>query len=98
MIRKGLPDAAVIFASRDGLRVIITLDDCEDKGLWLHVSVSRHDRYPTWEEIKDTKDAFIGRDKLAVQFLPAAKDYVNIHQNCFHLWHVLDKDIFPDLS
>ena len=37
---------------------------------WEHVSVSRRDRCPTWDE----------------QYHPPRSEYVNNHPNCLHLW------------
>jgi hypothetical protein len=55
---------------------------------WDHVSVSllhRH-RCPTWEEMCYIKAQFFSEDETVVQFIPAKKEYVNIHPYCLHLW------------
>ena len=57
-----------------------------DEGGWQHVSVSREDRVPTWDEMCEVKDMFFGPDVWVMQFHPAASDYVNYHKNCLHLW------------
>lgn len=64
--------------------------------VWLHVSVSHRDRIPTWEELRDVKDLFVGRDKLALQVLPSADEYVNICWRVLHLWHCPDRRPVPD--
>lgn len=53
---------------------------------WEHVSVSRRDRCPTWDEMCQIKGLFWGEDDCVVQFHPARSDYVNNHPNCLHLW------------
>jgi len=53
---------------------------------WCHVSVSRSDRCPTWDEMCEVKDLFFGPDEWVVQFHPAASDYVNHHPYCLHMW------------
>lgn len=53
---------------------------------WEHVSVSRRDRIPTWEEMCEVKDLFFGPDEWVVQYHPARSDYVNDHPYCLHLW------------
>jgi hypothetical protein len=63
---------------------------------WVHVSCSRPSRLPSWGDIREVKDAFIGRERRALQVLPPAAEYVNIHPNCLHLWHCLDGDGMPD--
>ncbi len=80
-----------------GLHVILTEETHPpDDRHWQHVSVSREDRYPTWEEILAVKEEFIGEEEEAYQVLPRASQYVNIHPNVFHLWHCLDGDIMPN--
>jgi hypothetical protein len=80
------------FARTDrSMTVIMTREDHNGTS-WLHISISRRDRYPTWEEIRFAKDLFIGRDMDSVMILPRKEDYINLHPNCFHLYHRLDGD------
>ena len=58
--------------------------------LWLHVSASSAERIPTWEELKGVKDLFVGRERLALQVLPPASEYVNINPRVLHLWSALE--------
>jgi hypothetical protein len=53
---------------------------------WEHVSVSRRDRCPTWEEMCQVKDLFWDADDCVVQYHPPRSEYVNNHKNCLHLW------------
>lgn len=53
---------------------------------WEHVSVSRTDRCPTWEEMCQVKDLFWDKDDCVVQFHPPESAYVNNHPYCLHLW------------
>ena len=64
---------------------------------WLHISVSHRERCPTWEEMCDAKDIFIGADRVAVQVHPRAAEHVSLHPYCLHLWCDLDADVVPDL-
>ena len=65
---------------------------------WLHVSVSRPAKLPSWEDLKEVKDLFVGRDKVAYQVVAMASKHVNIHATCLHLWHCLDGDPLPDFT
>lgn len=65
------------------LSVIKSLDD----GRW-HLSISHPRRYPTWDEIKTARYDLLSRDITMAMLLPPVEDYVNIHQNCFHLWQI----------
>lgn len=53
---------------------------------WEHVSVSRRDRCPTWEEMCQVKDIFWDDADCVIQYHPPKSDYVNNHPYCLHLW------------
>ena len=53
---------------------------------WDHVSVSKVDKPPTWEEMCYVKLLFFGDDECVVQFHPPKSQYVNLHPNVLHLW------------
>jgi hypothetical protein len=53
---------------------------------WQHVSVSRVDRCPTWEEMCQVKDIFWDDTDCVVQYHPPKSNYVNNHPYCLHLW------------
>lgn len=70
---------------------------------WEHVSVSVIYRntngkfshpMPTWEEMCMVKNAFWEPSECVVQFHPAEEDYVNIKENCLHLWRCVNAE-FP---
>ena len=63
------------------LRVLISMDE----GLW-HLSISHPKRYPTWDEIYEARYRFIPEAVQMVMHLPPRQEYVNVHQNCFHLF------------
>ena len=79
-----------LYLSDDGLKVIQSVDKTTH-GELQHVSVSRNDRYPSWDEIVAVKDQFFGDDKDAVMHLPRKSQYVNLHPNCFHIWELPEK-------
>lgn len=53
---------------------------------WEHVSVSRKDRCPTWDEMCQVKALFWDDDDCVVQYHPARSEYVDNHKTCLHLW------------
>lgn len=64
---------------------------------WEHVSVSlgQHSKtVPTWEEMCFVKSLFWGDDECVVQFHPAKKEYVNLHEGVLHLWKFVKAE-FP---
>lgn len=90
---------AAYYNSKNHLRVIITPPVVQADGKeWLHVSLSRAKRLPSWPDIKSVKDHFIGKDKVAIQVFPKASSYVNIHPFCLHLWSCMDETAIPEFS
>lgn len=73
------------FRTGSGCVALFTKDNTPKWGPLKHVSISHQSRYPTWEEIREIKDALFG-DIDVMMVLPKKADYVNIHKNCFHLW------------
>lgn len=80
----------------DDLKVLVSESVEADERVWLHVSFSRPTRLPTWSDLRRVKDAFIGKDKKAIQVFPAEREYVNIHPYVLHLFHCLEGDALPD--
>lgn len=68
----------------------------DEASRWMHLSLSRSDRLPSWEELRDAKNELLGRHVRAIQVLPPGDEYVNIHPNVLHLWVCLDGDAVPD--
>ncbi len=80
------------YAHTSGLRVIESPGEVmEDGRVWHHVSFSRADRVPSWEDTTLVKDAFC-HDRTAFQILPPRSEWVNIHSFTLHLWTCLDED------
>ena len=60
---------------------------------WEHVSVCPENRCPDWEEMCKIKDMFWNDDETVVQYHPAKSSYVNLMQNCLHLWRPIGQEI-----
>jgi hypothetical protein len=56
--------------------------------LWWHLSISHQTRYPTWQEIKEARYELIPEEATMAMLLPPKGEYVNLHENCFHLWEI----------
>ena len=68
-----------------GCVVIIT----KDAGLW-HMSISRKDRLPNYDELKTARYQFFEDVPYMVQIFPPKEHFVNIHQFTLHLWEPKD--------
>jgi hypothetical protein len=53
-----------------------------------HMSISHPARYPTWDEIAHVRYRLIPGDIEMVMHLPPEAEYVNVHDNCFHLYEL----------
>jgi hypothetical protein len=53
-----------------------------------HISMSCADRYPTWDEIKDARYSLTPDGCYMAMILPPSAEYVNVHENCFHLHEI----------
>lgn len=53
---------------------------------WDHVSVSRPDRCPTWDEMQWVRDKFFDDSDTVLQFSPPKDKHINVHPYCLHLW------------
>jgi hypothetical protein len=77
----------------DGLTMFASLDPLPhqhitSKPRFLHLSVSRPDRYPAWDEMVAAVEALAGPDLDMAMIKPRRADYVSPHPNCFHWWEL----------
>jgi hypothetical protein len=66
-----------------GCRVLLS----KQRAGW-HLSISRSDRLPSWEEVRDARYALIPDDATMVMLLPPRREYVNVHEFCFQLYEI----------
>jgi len=88
----------VAYAYVGGLVVMSSVSMEQDGQRWLHVSMSRRSRMPSYEDMALVKQMFIGDDKYALQVFPPKSKHVNIHSFCLHLWHCIDREVTPDFT
>jgi len=75
--------AFVVPSCIDGQRLVIVASASDD---WDHVSVSRKNRCPTWQEMEHVKHLFFRDDETAMQLHVPTSDHVNIHPHTLHMW------------
>lgn len=68
---------------------------CENEAGWEHVSVSpKHKFYmPSWEDMCVLKDIFFNDEEEVYQIHPPKSQYVNVKENCLHLWKPIGIDL-----
>lgn len=80
----------------DPLCAIVTVDFLmPDGGVWLHLSVSRARRLPTWGDLVTARDALGYEDLLMIKMVPPKRYWLNIHNFCLHLLHHIDQPAVP---
>lgn len=80
---------------RTGVRVIASWDFYGGQR-WMHVSLSRQSKLPSYADICRVKEEIIGKEKKAIQVHPPESEHVNIHPYCLHLWSPIGHDPLPD--
>ena len=75
---------------------MVKLPDCktcsviwsDNEAGWEHVSISPMHKFsiPSWEDMCVLKDIFFNNEEEAYQIHPKKSEYVNLSQNCLHLW------------
>ena len=78
--------------------VIVSTAILRDGKRWLHFSIAIKDRLPTWDEVVEAKELFLGSDVRALCIFPERSKWVNIHNFCLHLWCCMDGDGLPDFG
>jgi hypothetical protein len=100
------PDAADlgrwVRKGHDPLRAMLSVDLFDgvgsphaEAGHWLHLSVSRANRLPSWADLVLVRDEFGFADRVFVQLLPPASAWLNAHSYVLHLFHRLDAATVP---
>lgn len=91
-------DGMAFYNDFNRIAVIVSVDKEDDNKNWLHVSFSKSNKVPSYNDLMEIKNIFIGEDKKAIQIFPEKKYHVNIMPYCLHLFHCLDGDSLPEFS
>ena len=71
---------------RMGEYLVILSGPKEREQIGWHFSISCADRNPTWEEQKAVRYALVPDDIYMVSIMPPKREYVAVHEFCFH-WY-----------
>jgi hypothetical protein len=66
-----------------GCRIILS----QQKAGW-HLTISKADKLPTWEEVRDARYALIPDEATMAMLLPPKAEYVNVHDFCLQLYEI----------
>ena len=100
-VRTGIMSSDVTFGNNGAFEVSIVLNKYKQKLFviasdqvgWEHVSVSRTDRCPLWDEMCAIKDLFWDESDCVIQYHPPVSEYINNHRFCLHLWRPVGIDV-----
>jgi len=100
-VRTGIMGSDITFGNNGAFEVSIVLNKCKQKLFviasdqvgWEHVSVSRTDRCPLWDEMCAIKDLFWDESDCVIQYHPPHSEYINNHRFCLHLWRPVGIDV-----
>lgn len=74
------------YNGRRGLAVLLSLSTMDNGERFIHCSLSRRSRLPSWDDVKVVKTTFLGEDTEAFHIVPKKEDYINVNPYCIHLW------------
>ncbi|MDS6237441.1 DUF1827 family protein, partial [Clostridioides difficile] len=77
-----------IYNMDTGSNVIYSVENGKE-----HLTISNEKRFPNWNEIKYVRYKLMKPNKTIVQILPPKEEYINLHENCFHLWEIEDNAV-----
>ena len=94
------PKLQILYEGPDGLSGILHMTGLRKcsviaswGGGWEHVSVCQKNRTPDWNEMSKIKDMFWRDDECVMQVHPPKSEYVNLMENCLHLWRPINQEI-----
>jgi hypothetical protein len=62
-------------------------------GGWEHVSVSRKGKTPSWSDMDWIKRKFWPDWACVIQYHVPAREHIDVHKFCLHLWRPRDAEI-----
>lgn len=66
-----------------------------DGHIWIHASISRRDRVPSYDDLCMLKNVVFGPNRICAQVFECEKNHVNIHPFCLHLWGPNMESVWP---
>lgn len=92
-IKKIVPYVKMVFPGTYGSEITVgthkgsVIWSANEEG-WEHVSFSpyNHSYIPHWKDMCELKAMFWPDEEECIQFFPKKSEYVNIQNNCLHIW------------
>lgn len=71
-----------------GVKVLFSIGVEEDGRQWIHVSLSRRGRVPSWDDCVAVKRIFLGDARYAYQVIPPQADHYDLGMPGLHVLHL----------
>jgi hypothetical protein len=84
------------FNEKARIQVMVSYTRERDGRRWVHLSVSRPSRLPSYQDLKECRKLFLGTVRTALQLFVHEDEHVNDHPFCLHLWMTVDELGLPD--
>lgn len=100
-VHRTAEDGWSFFSPGDRGMYVIYSGEIHEGRRWLHVSMSRRSRLPSYEDVQRIRMAFIGDHVQTIMVWPSKDSgrYINIHPYCLHLYSCMDgEDGLPDFT
>ena len=90
--------SGILWWAHGNMLVMASPWNAADKSLWLHVSVSRRDRCPSYDELTEVRDRLFRTTDTVLHVWPPRDEHYSHHPYCLHLWTPMDGSRpIPDL-
>lgn len=86
------------YGREDRISVIVSGDRALDGKRWIHISLARPNKMPTWDEYRDVGRLFLWEEAWAYQVIAPKGRYINQHPYCLHMFACVDGPQLPDFA
>lgn len=76
-----------------GANILVAREPAGMNGMLIwHLSISRPNRHPSWDDIKAARYRLLPLDRTFGMLLPPPGEYINVpaQDHVFHLWEIID--------
>ena len=84
----------------EDIKILSSVEEKSDGNKWYHVSFSRADRIPSYEDMALIRDTLFRPTSVVLQVFPPREEHFNFHPHTLHLWERVtppEERVIPDL-
>ena len=80
---------AAFIDSKTSMTVLSSIETMTTGKDYIHLDIFKNLRRPDWEEVNTAKNAFIGKDKMAI--IPLFDESIERNSTSIHVWSMIDE-------